>query len=115
MGDNAFELSIPTFLGLHPIFNVDLLCPYFPPVLDTSEVAEQLTPTKLNPDCMEQATIDRIMDMQVKGTHQQKIQLYWVVKVGQLLHQGKWLTKGQVQKKFPHLMGELNAMDTIAS
>ena len=40
VGDNAFELSIPPFLSLHPVFNVDLLRPYFPPLLDTSEVAE---------------------------------------------------------------------------
>ena len=66
--DNAFELSIPPFLGLHPIFNVDHLRPYFPPLLDTSDVAEQLTPTELNPDCMEQATTDRIMDTQIKNT-----------------------------------------------
>ena len=39
VGDNTFELSIPPFLGLHPIFNVDLLYPYFPPLLDMSEVA----------------------------------------------------------------------------
>jgi hypothetical protein len=115
VGDNDFELSIPPFLGLHPVFNVDLLWPYFPPLLDTSEVAEQLTPIEINLDCMEHETIDWIMDTQVKGTHQQKIQLYWVVKAGQLLHQGKWLTKHQVQQKFPHLMGELNAMETIAS
>ena len=37
MGDNDFELSIPPFLGLH---NVDLLGPYFLPMLDTSEVVE---------------------------------------------------------------------------
>jgi hypothetical protein len=55
VGDNDFELSIPPFLGLHPVFNVDLLRPYFPPLLDTSEIAEQLTPTELNPDCMEHA------------------------------------------------------------
>jgi hypothetical protein len=50
MGDNDFELNIPPFLGLHLVFNVDLLRPYFPPLLDTSEVAEQLTPIELNPD-----------------------------------------------------------------
>jgi hypothetical protein len=60
--DNAFELSIPPFLGLHPVFNVELLRPYFPPLLDTSEVAEKLAPTELNPDCLEKATVDRIMD-----------------------------------------------------
>jgi hypothetical protein len=40
VGDNDFELNIPPFLGLHPVFNVALLRPYFPPLLDTSEIAE---------------------------------------------------------------------------
>jgi hypothetical protein len=62
MGDNYFELNIPPFLGLHPVFNVDLLLPYFPPLLDNSEVAEQLTPTELNPDCIQQASNDHIVD-----------------------------------------------------
>jgi hypothetical protein len=97
------------------MINVDCLRPYFPPLLDTSDMAEQLTPTKLSLDCMEQATTDRIMDTQIKNTCQQRIQLYRVVKVGQLLHQGKWFTRDQVQQKFPHLMEELNAMGTIAS
>jgi hypothetical protein len=64
---------------------------------------------------MEQESTDQIVDTQVKGTHQQKIQLYRVVKVGKLLHQGKWLTWGQIQQKFPYMMGELNAMETISS
>ena len=115
MGDNAFELNISPFLGLHPVFNVDRLRPYFPPLLDTSDIAEQLTPTKLNPDCMEQATTDRIKDTQIKNTRHQNIQLYQAVKAGQFLHQGKWLTRDQVQQKFLHLMEELNAMGTIAS
>ena len=53
MGDNSFELSIPPFLVLHPVFNVDLLRPYFPPLLDTSEVAKQLTPIDLNPNYLQ--------------------------------------------------------------
>jgi hypothetical protein len=76
MGNNSFELNIPPFLGLHPLFNVDLLRPYFPPLLDTSEVAEQLTPTQLNPDCIQQMSSDQIVDTQIKGTRQQRIQLY---------------------------------------
>jgi hypothetical protein len=115
VGNNAFELNTPLFLGLHLVFNVDLLRPYFPPLLETSKIAEKMTPTKLNPDCMEQASTDQIVDTQVKGTRQQRIQLCRVVKVGQLLHQRKWLTRGKIQQKFPHLMGELNAMETISS
>jgi hypothetical protein len=96
VGSNAFELNTPPFLGLHLVFNVDLLRPYFPALLDTSKIIEQLTPTELNPYCMEQASTNQIVDTQVKGTRQQQIQLYRVVRVGQLLHQGKWLTRGQI-------------------
>jgi hypothetical protein len=76
VGDNDFALNIPPFLGLHPVFNVDLLQPYFPPLLDTSNVAEQLTPTEINPDCIQWASSDQILDMQIKGTRQQRIHLY---------------------------------------
>ena len=68
--DSSFKLSIPPFLGLHPVFNVDRLWPYFPPLLDTSDMEKQLTPTELNLDCMEQATTDQIMDTQIKNTCQ---------------------------------------------
>jgi hypothetical protein len=68
MGENDFELNIPSFLGLHPVFSVALLRPYFPPLLDTSEIAEKLTPTQLNPNCMKHASIDQIVDTHIKGT-----------------------------------------------
>jgi hypothetical protein len=71
---------------MHSMFNVYCLQPYFPPPFDTSDMEEQLTPIELNPDCMEQSTTDQIMDTQIKNTRQQRIQLYRVVKAGQLLH-----------------------------
>jgi hypothetical protein len=70
MGDNSFELNIPSFLGFHPVFNVDLLRPYFPPLLDTSEVAEKLTPIELNPDFLQHASSDQIVGRWIKGTQQ---------------------------------------------
>jgi len=44
-GENYSELSIPPFLGLHLICNVELLHAYFPPLSDTLEVAEHLAHT----------------------------------------------------------------------
>ena len=86
VGNNAFELSIPPFLVLHLVFNVDGLFPYSRPLLDTSDIVEQLTPTELNPDYMEETATNRIMDTQIKHTSQQNIQLYRVVKAAQILH-----------------------------
>jgi hypothetical protein len=101
VGDNDFELNIPPFLGLHPIFNVALLQPYFPPLLDTSEIAKQLKPIEINLEYMQQASSDHIVDTQIKGTlDKQRIQLYRVVKAGQLLHQGKWLTRAKFSRNF---------------
>jgi hypothetical protein len=70
VGINYFELNTPPFLGLPLVFNVDILQPYFPPLLDTYEIKEQLKPIDLNPDCMEQASTDQIVDTQVKGSRQ---------------------------------------------
>jgi len=54
--DKAYPLAdrmIQTYIGMHLMFNVDHLWPYFRPLLDTSNISERLTPTKLNPNCME--------------------------------------------------------------
>ena len=40
VGDNAFEISVPPFLSLDLVFNVHRLRPYFPPLLDTSNIAK---------------------------------------------------------------------------
>jgi hypothetical protein len=62
VGSNDFELNTPPFLGLHLVFNVDLLRTYFPPLLNTSKITEKLTPIDLNPECMEKASTDHIVD-----------------------------------------------------
>jgi hypothetical protein len=59
VGDNVFELNIPPFLGLHPVFNVALLQPYFPPY--SLDIVEKLTPRELNSDYMQQASSDHIV------------------------------------------------------
>jgi hypothetical protein len=66
VGINDFELNTPPFLGLHLVFNVDLLHPYFAPLLDTSNIIEKLTPIDINPDCMKKEYTDQIVDMKFK-------------------------------------------------
>jgi hypothetical protein len=52
VSDNSFEINLSPFHVLHPIFNVDLLQPFFPPLLDTSKIAKHLKTIELNPDYM---------------------------------------------------------------
>ena len=42
MGNNALKHTIPPFLRLHRVFNVDHHRPCFPPSLDTSKIAGQV-------------------------------------------------------------------------
>ena len=49
VGENAFELNLPPFLGVHLVFNVELLKPYFPPLLDIADVVEEINHIELNP------------------------------------------------------------------
>jgi hypothetical protein len=76
VGDNYLDLNIPSFLGLHLMFNMDLLRPYFPPLLDTSDIEEKMTAIELNPDCIQKEPSDQIVETQIKGTRQQRIQPY---------------------------------------
>lgn len=68
VGENDFEISIPLFLSLHPIFNMELLCPYFPPLLDTLEVVERLDQIELNSHYIEKAKFDQILGTKLKDT-----------------------------------------------
>ena len=58
MGEDDFELSIQPLLCLHPICNVELLQPYFPPLLDTLKAGKLLAPINFNLDYIEQDKID---------------------------------------------------------
>jgi hypothetical protein len=62
VGENYFELNIPPFLGLHPVFNMDLLQSYFLPLLDSSEITELFTPIELNLDYIKNLSNDHIVE-----------------------------------------------------
>jgi hypothetical protein len=74
-----------------------------------------MTPTKLNHDCIQKASSDHIVDKQVKGTRQQRIQLYRVVKAREAPAPRQVAHAGPNSTEISSLMGELNTMETIAS
>jgi hypothetical protein len=64
------KIALQGPIGRSVHFIVDLLQPYFPPLLDTSKITEQLKPTNLHPNFMEQTSTKQIVDTHVKGTRQ---------------------------------------------
>jgi hypothetical protein len=79
MDENSFKLNLPPFLNIHLVFNVELLHPYFMPLLDISKVEEHLALIEFNLHYLEHAIMDDIMETKMKSTHQWSIQLYQIV------------------------------------
>lgn len=67
IGENYFELSIPPYLGLHSVFNVDLLRPYFPPLLEQINLQPKYL-EYIHPYVQETLVIDTIIGQQVHHT-----------------------------------------------
>ena len=60
IGEKAFQLDIPAYLGLHPIFNVDLLQPYHAPLLEQNDL-QIAKPKDIHPDVQEPLICDTIV------------------------------------------------------
>ena len=115
VGENAFELNLPSFLGIHLVFNVEPLKPYFSPLLDIANVAKEISNIVLNLEVFNPLQSDQIVEVFMKNLRSQKIYLYHVVKAIQFVQQGKWLTHEQIQLHFPHLIQSLDEMEPISS
>ena len=60
IGENAFQLDVPACLGLHPVFNVDLIRPYHAPLLEHNDL--QTTELEdIHPDVQEPIICDTIV------------------------------------------------------
>ena len=112
MGENAFQLDIPACLGLHPVFNVDLLRPYHAPLLEYNDLQIE-KPEDIHPDVHEPLLCKTILGRRICLTRKNSIPLFQVAKYGQLPVQGKWYSTNEVANNFPHL--KEYKMDTIVS
>ena len=58
---------MPPLLGVHLVFNVELLKPYFPPLLDIANVAEEISHIELNPEVINPLQSDQIVEVVMKN------------------------------------------------
>ena len=112
IGENTFQLDIPACLGLHPVFNVDLLRPYHAPLLEQNDL--QTTELEdIHPDVQEPLLCDTIVGRCTCHTRMKSIPMFQVAKYRQLPVQGKWYSATEAANKFPHL--NEYTMETIVS
>ena len=112
IGENVFQLGIPVDLGLHPVFNVNLLRPYHAPLLEHNDL-HTTKPKYIHSDVQEPLPCDTIVWWRIHHTRTNSIPLFQVAKARQIPTQGKWYSSPEVANKFPHL--NKYTMDTIVS
>ena len=102
IGENDFQLDIPACLGLHPVFNVDLIQPYHAPLLEQNKL-QTTKPDDIHSDVQEPLPCDTIVGRHIHHIRMNGIFLFQVAKAVQLLAQGKWYFPTELANKFPHL------------
>jgi len=114
LGANAFHLDLPPYVGLHPIFNVDKLKLFEPPLLDELEE----TPRHLDsiiPDFVSLLDEHRIFEHQTKKTRTSSFDSFLVRRKGQYPYQAKWISLDRLRMTFPHLlekeMGSITSLE----
>ena len=110
--ENTFQLDIPAYLGLHPVFIVDLLWPYHAPLLEQNDL-HTIDPEEIHLDVQEPLICDTIVGRCIHHIRTKSIPLFQVAKFGQLPTEWKWYSANEVVDKFPHL--NEYTMDTIFS
>ena len=112
IGENSFQLDIPSFLGFLPVSNVDLLRPYHAPFLEHNEL--QTTEIEyIHLDVQGPLPCDTIMGQCICHTRMNSITLFQVAKVRKLPTQGNSYSATELTNKFPHLNEQ--TMGTIVS
>ena len=111
--ENDFNLNIPPYLGLHLVFNVDLLRFYFPQLLELIEL-KLIYQEDIHSYVQYPFFIDTIVEQQSCHTRMQKNPSFQVAKEGQLRAQGKWHPLTKLEQKFPHfLRKEMGTITTL--
>ena len=81
LGANAFLLDLPPYMGLHPVFNVDKLKLFEPPLLDEIEEVQR-HPDVVILDFASPLDEDRIFEQQTKKTRTSSFDSFLVGRKG---------------------------------
>ena len=98
--ENDFQLDIPSCLGLHPVFNVDLIQPYHAPLLEQNKL-QTTKPNDIHPYVQDPLPCDTIVGRRICHTRTNSIPFFEVAKVGKLPTQGTWYSATEKAKEFP--------------
>jgi len=110
LGGNDFFLDLPPYMELHPLFNVDKLTLFYPPLFNEFEEIPW-HPNAIILNFSSPLYEDMIFEHQTKKTQTSSLDSFLVGRKGQ--YPAKWISLDRLRTSLPHLLEK--AMGSIAS
>ena len=104
VGNNAFQLDLPSYMQMHSIFNVEKLRFYEPPLIVDHESVVQLPSIEdFSPEFLDELKEDTILDRRTHTSRRGSVDYVRVRFKGNKLNKAKWMEVDRVRELYPHL------------
>ena len=105
VGNNAFELDLPSYMKMYSVVNVENLCLYEPPLIIDQGSDVQLPSTEyFSPDFLDELKEDKILDRRTRESKRGSVDYLRVGLKGTKPSKEKWMKVGKVRELYPHLL-----------
>ena len=105
IGDNAFRLDLPPYLGMYSVINAEYLKLFEPPMLDDDGDDTTVLPhvEDLWFDREDPLKEDCIVERKTTATRRGKVDSFLIGRQGQVPSKAKWYSKEKGLLEFPNL------------
>ena len=104
VGNNAFQLDLPSYMHMYSVFNVENLRLYEPPLIVDHESVVQLPSIEdFSPEFLDELKEDTILDRRTHTSRRGSVDYVRVCFKGSKQNKEKWMEVDRVRELYPHL------------
>ena len=105
VGNNAFQLDLPSYMQKYSVVNVEKLCLYEPPLIDDQGSDVRLPSIEyLSPEFLDEIEEDTILDTRKRAYKMGSVDYLRVGIKGSKPSNEKWMEVEKVRELYPHLL-----------
>ena len=104
VGNNAFQLDLPSYMQMYSVVNVENLRLYEPPLIVDHESVVQLPSIEdFSPEFLDELKEDTILDRRTHTSRRGNVDYVQVGFKGSKPNKEKWMEVDRVRELYPHL------------
>ena len=105
VGNNEFQLDLPSYMQMYSIVNVKNLRLYEPPLIDDQGSDIQLPSIEVfSPEFMDELNEDAILDRRTHTSKRGSLDYLWIELKGSKPSKARWMEVEKVRELYPHLL-----------